>query len=81
MAEHVTQFDRTKGRRADLRFEAMLDRFGGHQREVRGREPRDAEAMFEWLKAAKGRYPVARVRRHICHHDEGIGLCTVAQEA
>lgn len=80
MAEHVTQYGRVKGRRSDPRFEVMLDRFGGHRQEVRERSPRDADAMFDWLKSAKGRYPIAFVRRHVCRHDEGIGLCVISQE-
>lgn len=78
MAEHVTQFDVTRGRR-DRRLELVLARFGpGGQ--ARSHSRRDAVALFLWLKAGKARLPVRRVTRHVCRHDEGIGACTVDQE-
>lgn len=78
MAEHVTTFapemDSSQGREI-----ALLERLGRNG-QVRG-ELRDAEAAFEWLVAAHGRrFPIVRVTRHVCHHDEGGGPCVPTVE-
>jgi hypothetical protein len=80
VAEHVTQYEPPKGSARDERVTAVLARFGDGL-EVRGADRRSAETLFAWLAAAKGRLPVATVRRHVCRHDEDIGACTIDQEA
>jgi hypothetical protein len=77
MPEHVTQYAQTKTGDA-TRLNASLDRFAGDRTEVRGHDRRDAEAMFQWLVAAKGRLPVGRIYRHVCRHDEGVMDCRTA---
>lgn len=79
MAEHVTNVNVIPGRDGG-RLRQLLDRFPGGVLEARGVPPRDADGVFAMLKASRGRLPVARVVRHVCRHDEGIGSCTIDQE-
>lgn len=75
MPEYVTQVDPAT-LTSDLgRLAAIAERFGGQIRSV---SPRDADAMFAFYVAARGRFPVGRVRWHVCRHDEGIGDCRPA---
>lgn len=62
------------------RLEGLLARFGGSAREARGVSDRDAQALFDVLKAGKDRLALHRVTRHQCRHDEGVGICTVDLE-
>lgn len=79
MPEHVTTFG--GGPSPDRpRLNALTERFGGQVGEVRSTDERDAAVVFDKLVAAKDRYPISRVTRHVCRHDEGIGSCTVDQE-
>jgi hypothetical protein len=70
--EYVAQFDPATVQTPPDRLLAVAERFGG---QIRSSETRDAEASFALLVAARDRYPVGAVRRHVCRHDEGIGDC------
>jgi len=78
MAEYVTQYEGPGD--ADLsRVRAFVGRLGDESAGLlRTRDRRDAEVLFEWVTAAKGRMPIERTRFHVCRHDEGVGDCSAA---
>ena len=78
MAEHVVQLTPTvlgQGSADLARLDGAVAGRLGPAGYVRSPNRRDGEAMFDWLVAAKARFPIAKVMVHVCRHDEGAGGC------
>jgi hypothetical protein len=81
MAEYVTGYSADESEQAVVAalVAPMRERLFGSE-EARGSSRREAEALFDWLAAAKGRIHNAVVMFHVCRHDEGQGFCSVDRE-
>lgn len=62
--------DSTTPRANISRVRAYHERLGH-----RMQERRFMDAAFDTFVAARERYPIGRVRKHVCRHDEGFSDC------